>query len=245
MASVLPQFEGAVETGNIKKAALRNWVVKVYLERKSLAHSLNECYQNSCKTIKQTCDRDSDHSDHYHLAACDGVCKHQVIIMHPFDVGDRCVVDGVQMIVEEKNILTTVFLRYDNEKIYCPNATLATKPISNFYRSPDMSDSVEFSVDVSTSMESIGALKERDKNAHREQSSTLPTMFVAKEIENMNKMKMALFVRHTINHQDKGEKTNRRSELIFELKKLFEELKIKYHLLPQEVHLSYASYCHV
>ena len=26
-ASVLPQFEGAVETGKIKKSALRNWVV--------------------------------------------------------------------------------------------------------------------------------------------------------------------------------------------------------------------------
>lgn len=67
------------------------------------------------------------------------------------------------MIVEEMNILTTVFLRYDNEKIYYPNSVLSTKPISNFYRSPEMSDSVEFSVDVSTSMESIGALKARIK----------------------------------------------------------------------------------
>lgn len=62
---------------------------------------------------------------------------------------------------------------------------------------------------------------------------------VVKEIENMNKMKMALFFKHTMNHQDMGEKNNRRSELIFELKKIFEELMIKYHLLPQEVHLSY------
>lgn len=63
------------------------------------------------------------------------------------------------MTVEEMNILTTVFLRYDNEKIFYPNSVLATKPISNFYRSPEMSDSIEFSVDVSTSMETIGALK--------------------------------------------------------------------------------------
>ena len=57
------------------------------------------------------------------------------------------------MTVEEMNILTTVFLRYDNEKIFYPNSVLLTKPISNFYRSPDMSDSVEFAVDVSTSIE--------------------------------------------------------------------------------------------
>lgn len=67
------------------------------------------------------------------------------------------------MVVEEMNILTTVFLRYDNEKIFYPNSVLATKPISNFYRSPEMSDSVEFAVDVSTSVESIGALKAKLK----------------------------------------------------------------------------------
>ena len=68
------------------------------------------------------------------------------------------------MIVEEMNILTTIFLRYDNEKIFYPNSVLATKPISNFYRSPEMSDSIDFSVDFSTSIESIGALKARIKS---------------------------------------------------------------------------------
>jgi len=65
----------------------------------------------------------------------------------------------LQMIVEEMNILTTVFLRYDNEKIYYPNAVLLSKPISNFYRSPEMCDSIDFTIDVSTSMETILALK--------------------------------------------------------------------------------------
>ena len=67
------------------------------------------------------------------------------------------------MIVEEMNILIQFFFRYDNEKIFYPNLVLSTKPISNFYRSPEMSDSVEFSVDVATSIDSIGALKVRIK----------------------------------------------------------------------------------
>ena len=67
------------------------------------------------------------------------------------------------MSVEEMNILTTIFLRYDNEKIFYPNSVLATKPISNFNRSPEMRDSVEFAVDVSTSAESIAALKAKIK----------------------------------------------------------------------------------
>lgn len=61
------------------------------------------------------------------------------------------------------NILTTVFLKLDNEKVYYPNSVLATKPISNYYKSPDMGDTVEFSIDFMTPVERIGALKEKIK----------------------------------------------------------------------------------
>lgn len=190
-----------------------------------------------------------------------------VFVMHPFDVGDRCVIDGIQMIVEEMNILTTVFLRYDNEKIFYPNSVLATKPISNFYRSPEMSDSVEFTVDVSTSIEKIGELKAKIKEYVKTQLWLIVQLcntvliwvcnFViryleskpqhwrpghsvqVKDIENVNKMKMGLYVTHTINFQNYGDKSSRRSELVLELKRIFEALNIKYHLLPQEVQVTY------
>lgn len=58
-----------------------------------------------------------------------------------------------------------------------------------------------------------------------------------KEIEDVNKMKMVLYVTHTINFQNSGERSNRKAELIFELKKIFEEIGIMYHLLPQEVQI--------
>ena len=61
---------------------------------------------------------------------------------------------------------------------------------------------------------------------------------IVKEIENMNKLKMCLCVTHTMNHQNFGEKNLRKTELLFELKRIFESLGIKYHLLPQEVHLT-------
>lgn len=67
------------------------------------------------------------------------------------------------MMVEEMNILTTVFLKLDNEKVYYPNSVLSTKPISNYYRSPDMGDSVEFSIDFTTPVERIGMLKDKIK----------------------------------------------------------------------------------
>ena len=59
------------------------------------------------------------------------------------------------------NILTTVFLGDANAKVWFPNSVLATKPISNFYRSPDMGDCFDFIVSASTTAEKIGLLKGR------------------------------------------------------------------------------------
>ncbi|KAL1326052.1 hypothetical protein HN51_036085 [Arachis hypogaea] len=269
--NLLPLFEGAVATGRIKRKSLKNWLVKVYQERQSLVHSLNDTktavddlnllasvliiiviiivwllimgfltthvllfitsqlllaafiFGNSAKTVFEAIIF--------------------VFVRHPFDVGDRCVIDGVQMTVEEMNILTTIFLRYDNEKISYPNSVLANKPISNFYRSPEMSESIEFSVDMSTPIESIAALKSRIKSylESKPQHWGPNHSVVVKDIENVDKMKMGLNVNHTINFQNYGDKSSRRSELLLELKKILEDLKIKYHLLPQEVHLSYVN----
>uniref|UniRef100_A0A0D6QRW5 Mechanosensitive ion channel protein n=1 Tax=Araucaria cunninghamii TaxID=56994 RepID=A0A0D6QRW5_ARACU len=269
VASIFSRFEGATHSGNITKSALKNWMVNVYLERKSLAHSLNDA-KTAVKQLHQIINGvviiiitvvvlfvlgiATTHvivllSSQLVLAGLifGNTCKTIfeaivfVFIMHPFDVGDRCVVDGVQMVVEEMNILTTVFLQPDNDKVYYPNSALATKPISNFYRSPDMGDSVEFTVDVSTPVEKIGSLEERIAKYMESKPQHWHAQFSVevKEIEKMNDMKMGLYVLHTMNHQNMGEKANRRSELVLEMKKSFEELAIKYHLLPQKVHLKF------
>ncbi|KAI8530712.1 hypothetical protein RHMOL_Rhmol11G0080700 [Rhododendron molle] len=305
--TIFPLFEGALETGTIAKSAFKNWVVRAYFERKALAHSLNDTktavqqlhklasavvsviiivisllvmglattkliffvvtqlvlvgvmFHNTCKTIFESIIF--------------------VFVMHPFDIGDRCVIDGVQVhmipsgrtlfseildssstnttrifavvvgffhtqvIVEEMNILTTVFLRYDMEKIYYPNSVLITKPISNFYRSPEMGDVIDFTIDVTTSMESINALKKaiqiylESKPKHWNPKHDV----IVKAIEDMNKMKMCLCVHHTINHQNYGERNVRMTDLILELKKIFEDLGIKYNLPPQEILLTQVS----
>lgn len=59
-----------------------------------------------------------------------------------------------------------------------------------------------------------------------------------REIVDVNKIVMALYVTHTINFQN-GERGSRRSDLVFQLKSIFEEIGITYRLLPQEVQISY------
>ncbi|KAI3840530.1 hypothetical protein MKX03_007224 [Papaver bracteatum] len=270
VANVYPLFEGAVEAGKIKKSMLRNWVVKVYLERKSLGHSLNDA-QTAVRELNKIASVIVLVMIVIVWVLLMGIATTQflvfissqmllvvfvfgnmaktvfegiifVFIMHPFDVGDRCLVDNVQMVVEEMNILSTVFLRYDNQKMYFPNSVLATKIIGNFNRSPFMGDAVEFNVNVATSVETIGELKARikmyieSKPQHWSPNHTV----VVLEIVNVHDLKMALYLSHTMNHQNMGEKNNRRSDLVFELKKIFVELKIEFKLLPREVYVTYA-----
>ncbi|XP_075522447.1 mechanosensitive ion channel protein 10-like isoform X2 [Primulina tabacum] len=263
---VFPMIDVA-ETGQIDRKVLTEWVVKVYKGRKALAHALNDT-KTAVKQLNKivtgiliiimivvwlllvgiaTTKVLVFLSSQLVLAAFmfGNTCKTIfeaiifVFVMHPFDVGDRCVIDGVQMIVEEMNILTTVFLKFDKEKIFYPNSVLATKPISNFYRSPDMGDQLDFSIDFKTPVEKIGALKDKMK-WYIEKNPQLwhPNhSVIVKEIENVNKLKMALIFNHTMNFQDFGEKNKRKSEIVLEMKKIFEELAIGYYLLPQEVHL--------
>ncbi|GMP96154.1 hypothetical protein CsSME_00044922 [Camellia sinensis var. sinensis] len=71
------------------------------------------------------------------------------------------VVIVIAMVVEVMNILTTVFLRLDNQKIIYPNSILSTKPISNYYRSPDMGDSIDLCVYIATPIEKIAIIRQR------------------------------------------------------------------------------------
>ncbi|KAL7150837.1 hypothetical protein ABFS83_05G140500 [Erythranthe nasuta] len=263
---VFPMIDVA-ETGQIDRKTLTEWVVKVYQSRKSLAHALNDT-KTAVKQLNKlvtvvlfiiiviiwflitgiaTTKVLVFFSSQLVLAVFvfGNTCKTIfeaiifVFVMHPFDVGDRCVIDGTQMVVEEMNILTTVFLKSDNEKVFYPNSVLSTKPISNFYRSPDMGDNLEFCIDFKTPVEKIGSLKEKIKKyLEKNPQNWHPNhSFVVKEIENINKIKMAVFINHTMNFQDYKEKSRRRSEFVLEVKRIFEELSIVYDLLPQHVHL--------
>ncbi|KAL8143909.1 hypothetical protein V2J09_016941 [Rumex salicifolius] len=65
--------------------------------------------------------------------------------MHPFDVGDRVIIDNVHMRVIELNILTSVFHKYyTEEEVITPNSTLTTTSIINLDITPDQSDKAEF-----------------------------------------------------------------------------------------------------
>ncbi|CAH9073411.1 unnamed protein product [Cuscuta epithymum] len=266
-SKVMRLFEGGNESKGISKRALKNWVVNVFRERRALALSLNDT-KTAVNKLHQMLNvlvavlivviwllilRVA--TMHFFVFISSQLLlvvfmfgntaktTFEAIIflfvMHPYDVGDRVEIDGVQMVVEEMNILTTVFLRYDNQKLTYPNSVLSTKFIGNFYRSPDMGEAIDFAIHISTPMEKIASMKERiisyieNKSDHWYPGPAV----VMRDIEDMNRLKWSVWLSHRINFQDMGERWARRAQLVEEMVKTFKDLDIEYRMLPVDVNV--------
>ncbi|KAA8537463.1 hypothetical protein F0562_026850 [Nyssa sinensis] len=260
-------FEGTSGSKGISKRVLKNRVVNVFRERRALALSLNDT-KTAVNKLHQMLNVLMGviivviwllilkvATTHFFIFLSSqlllvvfmfgNTCKTTfeaiifLFVMHPFDVGDRCEVDEVQMVVEEMNILTTVFLRYDNQKIMYPNSVLATKPISNYYRSPDMGDAIDFCIHISTPMERIATMKERiTRYIENKSDHWYPApMIVMRDVEDMNKLKWSVWLSHRMNHQDMGERWERRALLVEEMVKVLKELDIEYRMLPLDMNV--------
>ncbi|KAJ4917911.1 Mechanosensitive ion channel protein 4 [Raphanus sativus] len=260
-------FEEASESDKISKSCLKNWVVNAFRERRALALTLNDTktavnrlhriinilvsiviiiiwllilgiattkfflvissqlllvvfvFGNSCKNLFEA--------------------VIFVFVNHPFDVGDRCEIDGVQMIVEEMNILTTVFLRFDNQKIVYPNSLLGNKPIANYYRSPDMQEIVDFFVHIATPSEKITALKQRILSyVDNKKDYWYPSPRIAfREMCGLNSMKITIWATHKMNHHNMGERFVRRGQLLEEIGRSCRETDIEYRLYPLNINI--------
>ncbi|CAK9234871.1 unnamed protein product [Sphagnum troendelagicum] len=268
VSRTLPLFDGAMESGRITPRVLKSWVVNVYRERRALSLSLSDT-KTAVNKLHQilnvilftiliiiwllvlgiaTKNLLVFVSSQLLLVVFifGNTCKNIfeaivfLFVLHPFDVGDRCIIDGTQMVVEEMNILSTIFIGDANVKVWYPNSVLATKPIQNFYRSPEMGDNFDFVVDASTPAAKIALLKERIGKYIQSKPHHWKAKFglLVVDVEEINKLKLSLGLSHTMNHQDYGEKVARKSELLWEMRKIFEELGITYHLPTKEV------YCH-
>ncbi|AQK73399.1 Mechanosensitive ion channel protein 6 [Zea mays] len=260
-------FEGAQEHNRVSKRSLKNWVVNAFRERKALALTLNDT-KTAVNKLNQMVNVVVGiivfvlwllilgiATTHFFVFLSSQLLLAVFVfgntlktvfeaivflfVMHPFDVGDRCEIEGVQAVVEEMNIMTTVFLRYDNLKIYYPNSVLATKPIMNFYRSPDMGEAIDFSIHVSTPVEKLALMKERilryidNKKEHWYPGA----MVVLRDVDDTNKLKVSIWLRHTLNFQDMGMRFVRRELVLQEMIKVLKDLEIEYRMLPLDVNV--------
>ncbi|KAL2928417.1 Mechanosensitive ion channel protein 8, partial [Bienertia sinuspersici] len=218
-------FEGANESDRINKKSLKNWVVNAFRERRALALTLSDTKTAVNKLHKIMNVIVSIIILIILIIHLDIVTSQSLlflssqIVVVAFVFGNTCknvfesiiflfVIHPFDMIVDEINILTTVFLRYDNQKIVYPNYVLLTKPIHNYYRSPDMGDAIELCFHIATPAEKIAVMRQRitsyieNKKEHWYPSP----MIVLKDMDGPHMLRVAIWLQHRMNHQDMGER---------------------------------------
>ncbi|GLT62315.1 hypothetical protein SLA2020_349630 [Shorea laevis] len=242
-------FEKGYESKSISKSTVENWVVIAFRERRALSLTLNDI-ETAIERLHQVVNvlviiiiavislliiRITTKkvilmvsTQVLLLAFKFGDTFIFIFVTRPYDVGDRCQIDGVQMVVEEIGILSTIFLGHDNEKIIIPNSVLASKPICNFYSSPDMGDEIEFCVHIATPVEKIDMMEQKILSSIKNNKRHWypETKMVYKDIKDLNKLTLKVSLKHKMNYQDIEERGNRKSHLLPEITNILKELEI-------------------
>ncbi|GAB4833232.1 hypothetical protein Ancab_031479 [Ancistrocladus abbreviatus] len=136
--------------------------------------------------------------------ACQEVFHGLIFIfgMHPFHVGDRVVIDNIQMKVRKINLLTTMLFKYDTrEVVVYPNSVLASKSISNLEIAPDQGDSLEFTIDAETPTKEIADLESRIKKSMGDHGNFEKSKSLMQENDG-KKIKMAFHLKRSEAQED-------------------------------------------
>jgi small-conductance mechanosensitive channel len=151
-----------------------------------------------------------------------------ILIIHPYDVGDRCIIETKGMLVKQLNFLTTIFLSDDGTVSYYPNTLLAQKVITNMSRSGFVWEKITFQIDLSTPFEKIKELEKR----LRRLAESYPNIFDP-HIEFLltsidmacNRMEFTLWLKGWTNsYKGSEERANRRRLVMYLIRDAIEEL---------------------
>lgn len=255
MCMATPLMPESFESGSISQSALGEWAEEAYRRRKSLVHGIADTkrmllhLRYAAITLIGLTVLAAMHAEKtttlYVVSILAIGHSYQniskiilesilfVFVTRPFDVGDCCIIDGHQMIVEEMNILSTVFLRFDHKKICYLNSHLPTQSICNCSRNPDFAEEIEFSIDLSSTDEIVEHLKEGiEKLLLAKPQHWKAEHSVFMQGVEASKMKMKLNVRHRMNHHNFLEIRKHKSELLIDLKNVFQSLNIDNYVIP-------------
>lgn len=176
-----------------------------------------------------------------------------LLVIHPFDVGDRVFIplggnnlghigtltgsvsnDGMDnLVVSEMHLLSTSFERWDGVKIYIPNYLLSSKPIVNIRRSGPLIEVQKIMIDFSTPLSKIDTLRYRlhkwvtEDQVGKSMFTSLSRVCV-ESVENCNRLNLNIFFQHQMNWQDLDGHLERRSKMVCFLNENIAALDIGY-----------------
>lgn len=140
-----------------------------------------------------------------------------IFIRHPFDIGDRIIIDDTHVVVSEISLLTTAFVNDANGQIvYYRNADLHGKKITNVRRSGNYLETISATLDSSVaSLERMAQLKLKLEAFYLEHARDFvkPEPFFSFDVVDLNKVKVSIRVEYRGNSQDTILMAARKSKL--------------------------------
>lgn len=94
-----------------------------------------------------------------------------VFIQHPFDVGDRVIIDDETFVIDDIEVFTTKMVRWDGVLVYITNSSLCSKTIQNIRRSEDQMEALAIKIQADTPTESLMLFKDELRKQLLEHSS--------------------------------------------------------------------------
>lgn len=137
-----------------------------------------------------------------------------IFVTHPFDTGDRIVVDGAVMVVQKMSLLSSQFLLWDNTQIFISNSMLSQMFITNYRRSGYQWESVSIDVAFDTPLERLDAVQADMIHWLQTEPDRMfepSTAIVPQSIDYMRSITLTLGMTHRGNWQDWGARWFRRN----------------------------------
>lgn len=78
---------------------------------------------------------------------------------HPFDSGDRVVIETEVFVVKQLGLFSTLFTKWDGTETMIANSKLGTLTITNFRRSSPQFENATLQLGWNTTMEQLDALE--------------------------------------------------------------------------------------
>ncbi|GAA5954951.1 hypothetical protein JCM21900_005944 [Sporobolomyces salmonicolor] len=151
-----------------------------------------------------------------------------LFIKHAYDVGDKVDVDGVQYIVLEMHLLSTIFKKIDGTVCQAPHTLLNTKFVQNYRRSGPIWETFTWDVDFGTPFEKIEALRSRMLEfLETEKRDFLPSIDITiQDFDGQGKLTLSAAINYKTSWQNGALKAQRRNKWVCALKVAMGELQI-------------------
>lgn len=134
-----------------------------------------------------------------------------LLVKHPYDIGDRVVIDDKEYVVSKTDVLASTFLDENGKTVYIPTPILFTKAICNMRRSRRQSESLTLLVDQSTKFTQAIELRNKVRKALKELKNSFTGEVTLRSFEMVGgNVALILVIQHSSNFQQANEKLKRR-----------------------------------